>query len=190
MKNKRRQRKVGSQAYDSSEERPTEHPSLQIILEVARGTWEIEDGRISAIDTKTGITLGLSGAFLVALLMADPAKCVRNIKMLLCWEQLGTSISEHIIALLLVVLLTLSCVLFLIVLRIASYTAVGISEPIEKGDFERLADDTALYYANLYIKIAKENQAISNRRIRLYKAGLILLCISLCLFIVFVFLVN
>ena len=161
------------------------YQSGDIIYDIAKSEYELEINRTSVIDSKANIVLSLCSAFLVIITQAINLKRLCDVEV----NTLSDCIFPVILLLLICGSIVLSFISMILLLRVIFTKQYHAIDPSYFYNIDKLKNEKNLFYiatAQFYIETTNNNKIVNDRRISLYKKGLILLALSIFLFIVYI----
>lgn len=168
-----------------TENEDNEYKSGEIFLDICRSEYEHEKNRTTTIDTKTNIVITLLSVFFVSIIE------VINLKTIFTYPV--SSFVESIFPTVLLVLIIgaivtsfISLLCFLKVIFTSSYQCIDLKYFY---DIKKLKYEKELYsitLAHFFIEAIEANRIVNDKRIKIYRKGMILLIVSIFLFTLYI----
>lgn len=154
----------------------TKYKSGEIFLDICRSEYESEKNRVNTIDSKTNIVITLLSVFFVSITEVINFKTIFSYSVsnfvesifptILILTMLGAIVTSFI-----------SILCFLKVIFTSSYQCIDL-----KYDKELYS----ITLAHFYIQATEINRNVNDKRIKIYKKGMIFLIVSIFLFTLYI----
>ena len=163
----------------------TKYKSGEIFLDICRSEYESEKNRVNTIDSKTNIVITLLSVFFVSITEVINFKTIFSYSVsnfvesifptILILTMLGAIVTSFI-----------SILCFLKVIFTSSYQCIDLEYFY---NIDQLKYDKELYsitLAHFYIQATEINRNVNDKRIKIYKKGMIFLIVSIFLFTLYI----
>lgn len=168
---------------------PYNKDSIELLLCTAKDEYENENSRTSVIDTKTSITLPIISAYFLALVPMNDFKSIFSFNISTYYDCIVPTLLfiSYITSLILAFMSVLKMV------KVINTQSYNIIKPRDLYDNDYLMFDSmviSIKLINLYIEATENNKFVNDKRIPLYKKGLLLAIVSIILFVIYILFKN